>query len=381
MKPLDPRPDEIRSRQEVFQAGLAERSLGCALVTSESNFIYLTGLRFDALWSSAARSLACIVPADGPIHLLVPDFVSLDVHGALPDAFVTGYNPPREPIDVALTQSLAAMPAGAVGWETSSESRTGMPLDSTDYVRVAVADRGVEDISALLWSIRMQKSPAEVAAIATASRAGSIAFEAVFAEGVAGRSEREIARELARTALDNGADRAEWIACTSGPGSYHRFVASPRDRIVEPGDLFWADVGLTCGGYWTDFCRAAVAGPVSSERSSLQSIVVEATAVGVDRCRSGTPVSEVAAAIRRRMGEVRGEALDYGRLGHGIGLSSTEPPSVAEWDPTILSAGMVVTIEPAISHPSGLYCAEQVVVVTDGDPEVLTTAPSHVTEA
>jgi len=381
MMPLEPGPDEIRCRQEAFQAGLPERGLGCAVVTSQSNFTYLTGLRFDALWSSAARSLACIVPADGPICLLVPDFILVDTLGALPDAFVTSYDPPRESIEVPLVRSLEAMPPGAVGWETGSESRMGMPLDSTDYVRAAIGGRGVENISAWLWSIRMHKSPAEVEAIAAASRAGSKAFEAVFASGLAGRSEREIARDLARSALENGADRAEWIACTSGAGSYHRFVGPARDRIVEPGDLFWADVGLTYGGYWTDFCRAAVAGRVSRERSSLQTIVVEATTLGVDLCRSGTRVSEVAAAIRRRMGELGGEALEYGRLGHGIGLSSTEPPSVAEWDPTILSAGMVITIEPAISHPSGLYCAEQVVVVTDGAPEVLTTAPSQLTEA
>jgi Xaa-Pro dipeptidase len=89
----------------------------------------------------------------------------------------------------------------------------------------------------------------------------------------------------------------------------------------------------------------------------------------------------VAAAVRQRAGELGIDLLGYGRLGHGIGLSSTEPPSVAEWDPTILAAGMVLTIEPALSHPSGIYCAEQVVLVTDGAPEILTTAPSELTEA
>lgn len=372
---------ELVRRQDTVRTALTDRGWSCAVVTSEQNFIYLTGLRFDALSSSAARSLVCIVQTEGPLQLIIPDFLSVEAAESLPDAVITGYDPPREPIDEPLVRSLRSMPPGAVGWETGSESRTGLPLASADHVRTAVEDRGVEDISALLWETRMHKSSVELAAIATASRAGSLAFEAVFAEGVAGRSEREIARALARNALENGADRAEWVACTSGAGSYHRFVAAPRDRIVEAGDLFWADIGLTYSGYWTDFCRAAVAGPVSSERSWLQGTIIEATAVGVDRCRPGTPVSEVADAIRRRMAELGVDALDYGRLGHGIGLSSTEPPSIAEWDPTILAADMVVTIEPAISDPSGLYCAEQVVVVTDGEPEVLTTAPSDLTEA
>lgn len=370
---------DIQGRQEAVRAALAHRGWSGAVVTSKQNFIYLTGLRFDALMSSAARSLVCIVPVDGPVQLIVPEFVSAEAGETLPDAVIVGYDPPREAIDESLVRSIATIGPGPVGWETGPESRAGVTLDSADNVRGSMMRDGTEDISGLLWELRMRKSPTEIAAISRASRAGSLAFEALFAHGVEGRSERELARNLAMLALENGADRAEWVACTSGAGSYHRFVSAPRDRIVEPGDLFWADLGLTCGEYWTDFCRAAVAGPVSGERASLQATVVEATAVGVDRCRPGTPVTEVAAAIRRRMADLGADALDYGRLGHGIGLSSTEPPSIATWDPTILAAGMVVTIEPAISHPSGIYCAEQVVAVTDGEPKVLTTAPSLLT--
>jgi Xaa-Pro aminopeptidase len=291
------------------------------------------------------------------------------------------YDPPRQPIEEPLVRLLETMPPGPIGWESGGESRMGLSFDAAAAMRSATRNRGAEDVSALLWETRMRKSPAEVAALAAAARAGTEAFEAVFTGGVAGRTERELARALAQRALEAGADRAEWVACTSGAGFYHRFVAGPRDRTVEAGDIFWADIGLTSRGYWTDFCRAAVAGPVSSERAHLQGAVIEATATGVELCRPSTPVAEVAAAVRRRAGELGIDLLGYGRLGHGIGLSSTEPPSVAEWDPTILAAGMVLTIEPALSHPSGIYCAEQVVLVTDGAPEILTTAPSELTEA
>jgi len=373
--------DELVRRQDAVRAALTDRGWSCAVVSSDQNFTYLTGLRFDALASSAARSLVCVLPTEGPLRLIIPDFLSREAAESIPDAVITDYDPPRQPVDGPLVLVLSNLPDGPVGWETGPESRMGLPLDSVDCVRGAIGGRDLEDVSGLLWDIRMRKSPPELAAIAAASRAGSLAFEAVFAEGVAGRSEREIARALARSALEGGADRAEWVVCTSGAGSYHRFVSAPRDRRVEPGDLFWADIGLTCNGYWTDFCRAAVAGPVSQERSSLQRSIAEVTAGGVDMCRPGTPVRDVALVIRQRMAELGVDALDYGRLGHGIGLSSTEPPSIAEWDPTILATGMVVTIEPAMTDASGLYCAEQVVVVTGGEPEVLTSAPSYLTEA
>ena len=68
-------------------------------------------------------------------------------------------------------------------------------------------------------------------------------------------------------------------------------------------------------------------------------------------------------------------SLGFGRLGHGIGLTATEPPSVVEHDETVLQAGMVITCEPAASLDDGLYCCEQVIVVGD-PPEVLSTFPT-----
>lgn len=368
-------------RLEAVRAGLIDRRWSCAVFTTEQNFVYLTGLRFDALWSSGARSLVCIVPSDGPVQLLIPDFLAETAHERMPEASVHRYDPPRQPVDEPLIDILMAMPEGSVAWEIGGETRLGLTFDSARAIHEAASERGVEDVSDLIWGVRMCKSPTEVAALRSAAKAGAEAFDAVFSEGVAGRSERDIARALAREAISSGADRAEWVACTSGEGNYHHFVAGPTDRIVQPGDMFWADVGLTTQGYWTDFCRAAVSGPVSAERTELQARVIELTRAGIERCRPGVWVAEVAASIRDKAREMEVPLLGYGRLGHGVGLSSTEPPSVAEWDPTTLLPGMVVTIEPALVHPSGLYCAEQVVLVTEGDPEVLSTAPSDLTAA
>jgi len=68
--------------------------------------------------------------------------------------------------------------------------------------------------------------------------------------------------------------------------------------------------------------------------------------------------------------------LGFGRLGHGIGLTATEPPSNVEHDPTILEAGMVITCEPAASMDDGLYCTEQIVVVGE-TPDVLSAYPTE----
>jgi Xaa-Pro aminopeptidase len=68
-------------------------------------------------------------------------------------------------------------------------------------------------------------------------------------------------------------------------------------------------------------------------------------------------------------------SLEFGRMGHGLGRAATEPPSVAQWDDTLLERNMVITIEPAAVLDDGLYCAEQVVRVDD-PPEVLSQSPT-----
>ena len=61
-----------------------------------------------------------------------------------------------------------------------------------------------------------------------------------------------------------------------------------------------------------------------------------------------------------------------GRMGHGLGLDLTEPPSLAPDDPTILEAGMVITLEPSLTLPGlagmarRLMVHEENVVVTRG---------------
>ena len=44
---------------------------------------------------------------------------------------------------------------------------------------------------------------------------------------------------------------------------------------------------------------------------------------------------------------------NVGRLGHGLGLQLTEPPSHRSGDKTIIKENMVLTIEPAMEYAPG----------------------------
>ena len=64
---------------------------------------------------------------------------------------------------------------------------------------------------------------------------------------------------------------------------------------------------------------------------------------------------------------------NVGRLGHGLGLQLTEPPSNRPGDGTVLRSGMVLTIEPGMEYEAGkMIVHEENVVITAEGAELLT---------
>lgn len=74
---------------------------------------------------------------------------------------------------------------------------------------------------------------------------------------------------------------------------------------------------------------------------------------------------------RARMGN------DVGRMGHGLGLQMTEPPSLRPGDDTEIVPGMVLTVEPGMAFAPGktMVHEENLVVTADGNELPTRRAP------
>ena len=63
-----------------------------------------------------------------------------------------------------------------------------------------------------------------------------------------------------------------------------------------------------------------------------------------------------------------------GRYGHGLGTQLTEPPSHTNWDQTVITAGMTLTLEPSLCYGKGLtMVAEENLLVLDDKLVLLST--------
>ena len=63
------------------------------------------------------------------------------------------------------------------------------------------------------------------------------------------------------------------------------------------------------------------------------------------------------------------------RVGHGLGLQPAELPHIAEDDETALEPGMILTVEPGVAPPYGIFHVEENVLVTASGYELLSMAP------
>jgi Xaa-Pro aminopeptidase len=371
--------EEFEQRYERLRAALKTQGLDGLLVTGEANFNYFTGFIAVHPWVSYSRNLIAILPVDAPPTLVVPAFLAEEAAAQswishVVSTTVVGRAPVDALVSVFRQYGLADAKIGA---ELGYEQRMGLSFLDFEQLKAALPGATFADAAQALWSLRMQKSPAEVACLREACRVTDVAFERLFNELRPGMTERAIAHRMTELLINEGADRVDWIMMTSGQGQYQRTFGIPRERIPAQGDMVWLDVSAIVNGYRADFCRAAIVGGATAEQQELQDLVYQATMAGVSAIGPGIPVSQVVEAVSGVLVSAGLAPLDSGRIGHGLGLQSTEPPDVSLSDATILQPGMVLTVEPAIIREDGIFQVEQNAAVTDQGFELLSHSPHH----
>ena len=155
--------------------------------------------------------------------------------------------------------------------------------------------------------------------------------------------------------------------------NHHVLSGKPTDRALECGDMLWMDLGSVYRGYWSDFCRACVVGGPTPTQRDAQSVILEVNHACVDAVKPGEPIRRIPAAAEAAFARLGMEIkVGAGRIGHGMGLMSTEPPHVAHYDATVMTPGLVFTIEPRFVNKHGIFNCEELVLVTERGGELLT---------
>ena len=372
--------EEFRRRLEGAQALMAERDLDALLITTAANFRWFTGLRSQG-WASPTRPMFLVVPAARDPIAIIPTGSSVIMRASSWLDDVRTWPSPR-PADDGVSLLVEALSEvggrrGRIGGEFGPEHQLRMPLLDFWRAQEALAPREFVDGSAVTRRLRMVKSAAEIERMHASADLVSAAFEALPERLAIGLTEREAALELHLDILRRGAEKVPYLVAASGHGGYRTINSDPSERALRAGDQLIIDVCATVDGYFSDFDRNFAFGPPEEEARRAHELVFRATEAGFAAVRSGVRAADVWQAMAKALGQAAVQAADVGRMGHGIGLNMTEPPSIHPQDETVLEAGMVITIEPGIAYPSRdgekkVMVHEENVVVTEQGARLLT---------
>ncbi len=261
---------------------------------------------------------------------------------------------------------------GRIGAELGREMSLRMPV--VDFLRLRAAlGSEIVDGSPSIWEMRMVKTDAEIGHIGYICGIASDAYAALPGQISIGESEREVARKLRIDVARRGADATPFMPAISGPGGVSQIVCGPHDRLLEKGDILFIDTGSTFDGYFCDFDRNYAVGQISTEAARVHEALWLATEAGIAAAVVGATTDDIWGAMNRVIEAAGAIGNNVGRLGHGLGLQLTEPPSHRLGDGTAIMENMVLTIEPGMEYaPGKMIVHEENIVVTPDGPRLLT---------
>lgn len=376
--PMVPRrgfdPAEFAKRVERAQRIMRQHALDAIFVTTPANIRYVTG--FDSqFWESPTRPWFVVVPLRGKPIAVIPEIGAPEMALTWIDDIRTWPAPVPEDDGVSLLKGvLEALPRrfGRVGAELGREMAIRMPVVDLYRLREGMSTEMV-DGSPAIWAMRMVKTDAEIDHIQHICDIASAAYEALPDQLSIGESEREAVRKLRIDIARRGADATPFMPAVSGPGGIPQIVCGPHDRILEKGDILFIDTGSTFDGYFCDFDRNYAIGEISSEVARIHEVLWLATEAGIRSAVPGATTDDVWHAMSRIIEEAGAIGNNIGRLGHGLGLQLTEPPSHRPGDGTVIVENMVLTIEPGMEYaPGRMIVHEEDIAITRDGPRLLT---------
>jgi Xaa-Pro aminopeptidase len=356
-----------------------EEGIAALVLASEPNFRYVADFR-SPTWVSVTRPRYAVVPLDELPVLIVPESNRVLAAASGWAGEVRTWQAPRPADDgISLLADVLAerAPAGRIGFEVGAGSRLGFA--AVDFLRLLdVVGRGrLADAGALMHAVRAAKSPGEQARHRLAAGRASRVLNRLPALAAGVATDRALHRLALVALLQEGLERVPYLVCAAGAHGYIATNTEPEDRLLRRGDVVYVDAGATVDGAFADLNRNVALGAADAATQNAYRLVRGALDAGVAAVRPGAPVSALWQAMAAILDNEGGKS-GIGRLGHGIGLELTEPPSIAPDSDALLAPGMVIAIEPSLAYaPVGegaaprLMVLEENVLVTEEGVELL----------
>ncbi|MGY1396752.1 aminopeptidase P family protein [Streptomyces sp. SS10] len=349
--------DDYKDRMDRAARQAADAGLAGLLVAPGPDLVWLTGYAPPAV---TERLTLLVLAAGREPELVVPTLEAPDAEKATgaPALALRDWTDGKDPyaLTAALLDDRGRFGVSDNAWALHLLGLQ-QALPGTSYVSLTDA----------LPMLRAVKDAAELERLAAAGAAADAAFEEIRNVRFSGRPESEVAADLAALLRRFGHSQVDFTIVASGPNG-----ANPHheagDRRIERGDMVVLDFGGLKDGYGSDTSRTVHVGEPTEEERRVHDLVREAQEAGFRAVRPGAACQDVDRAARAVIAEAGYGEYFVHRTGHGIGVTTHEPPYMIEGEERPLVPGMCFSVEPGVYLPGrfGVRIEDIVTVTEDG---------------
>ena len=230
---------------------------------------------------------------------------------------------------------------------------------------------------------KLIKTPDEIKKLHVAGDWADKAFEAGFAALSTERTEQQVVAEIEYAMMKAGIMHMSFDTIVQSGANAADPHGAPLKDLIKPNELCLFDLGVVSEGYMSDASRTVAFGKIDDRSKEIYDVCLEAQLAAQDAAKPGITAAELDKVARDVIDKAGYGQYFIHRLGHGIGQSDHEFPSIMEGNDLVLEPGMCFSIEPGIYVPgfSGVRIEDCVHITDTGcDPFTHTSKELRVIE-
>ena len=348
--------DQFEKRTLKAQQLMQQYGLDALLLTTETSVRYFTGF-LTRFWESPTRPWYLIIPPQGKPIAVIPSIGQALMDKTWVEDIRTWPSPDLKDDGISLLSDTLEEVAKNKNIGIPSGTETFVRMPQTDLKKLSQNVKLTSDFD-IVKKLRMTKSNEEIDKIEKACRIAEKAFQRVPEIAFENVNLDEVFRKFQILCLEAGADWVPYLAGGADTEGYDDVISPAKVAPLKKQDILMLDTGLVWDGYFCDYDRNWSVGTPSKTVTGAYSQLLEASDAAFELAKPGAKASDLFHAMNSILTQ-NSSGTDAGRLGHGVGMSLTEWPSLIPGDHTVLEKGMVLSLEPGIAIKDKIIVHEE----------------------
>ncbi|UQS83883.1 M24 family metallopeptidase [Bombilactobacillus thymidiniphilus] len=327
-----------------LQKWLADSNYDVAYISNPTDILYFTGFHSDP----EERVLALFAFPEAEPFLFTPQ---LEVEASKKAGWqqdVYGYLDHEDPFQII---------AEHINERTKKTNHWAIEKADLPYARYEAVQQKFPnaqftgDASEFLDHLKLIKSPAEIKLMKEAGQQADYAFKLGFEALSTKLTEQQVVAEIEYGLMKQGVMHTSFDTIVQSGENAANPHGVPEKKSIKANSLALFDLGTVNQGYMSDASRTVAFGEPTAKQKEIYNVCLQAQLSAMDAAKPGITAEELDAVARKVITDAGYGEYFIHRLGHGIGTSTHEFPSIMQGNSMELQPGMCFSIEPGIYIP------------------------------